>query len=116
MSSTNNRGAARAFAVSTKEARMSHARTAALICVCALVANAAADPAPAPAPPRRLENKESKMVQENSIVVRRMPNAYFYPFSLWPLPKFPAREHGESIESFHYKRNLNNIQIKQNKR
>lgn len=31
------------------------------------------------------------MVQEETIVVRRLPNAYFYPFSLWPLPKYQVR-------------------------
>lgn len=28
---------------------------------------------------------------ENSIIVKKIPIAYFYPFSLWPLPKaFPT--------------------------
>ncbi|XP_063383370.1 acetylcholine receptor subunit beta-like 2 isoform X2 [Cydia fagiglandana] len=54
-------------------------------CVCALLCARAA-----PAPPLHTHVKDSK-VQEKTIVVRRMPNAYFYPFSLWPLPKFPDR-------------------------
>ncbi|XP_064072995.1 acetylcholine receptor subunit beta-like 2 isoform X3 [Vanessa tameamea] len=65
---------------------MSHARATVLICACALVANIVA----IPAPPRRSDNKDTeKMPQERTIVIRRVPNAYLYPFSLWPLPKYP---------------------------
>ncbi|XP_063894929.1 acetylcholine receptor subunit beta-like 2 isoform X2 [Helicoverpa armigera] len=65
--------------------RMSYARTA-LLYACAIAAVHAA-----PALPARSDNKGSKMVQEETIVVRRLPNAYFYPFSLWPLPKYQVR-------------------------
>ncbi|XP_068622460.1 acetylcholine receptor subunit beta-like 2 isoform X1 [Battus philenor] len=66
---------------------MSHAFAAAFLCACALVAGAVADPAP----PRRSENKDSRVMQEKTIAVRRMPIAYFYPFSLWPMPRYPSR-------------------------
>ncbi|XP_053611539.1 acetylcholine receptor subunit beta-like 2 isoform X6 [Plodia interpunctella] len=68
---------------------MAHVRTAALICACALFANAAAKPEPAP--PRRSDSKDSKMAHERTIVVRRLPAAYLYPFSLWPIPKYQTR-------------------------
>ncbi|CAB3244834.1 unnamed protein product [Arctia plantaginis] len=86
---------------------MSHARTTALLYAYALVANAAADAAPALAAPIRSDHRGSKMVQEETIVVRRLPNAYFYPFSLWPLPKFPVREHEATHEARNYRRSYN---------
>ncbi|PZC83984.1 hypothetical protein B5X24_HaOG206330 [Helicoverpa armigera] len=80
---------------------MSYARTA-LLYACAIAAVHAA-----PALPARSDNKGSKMVQEETIVVRRLPNAYFYPFSLWPLPKYQVRDHEDSHESFPYRRSYN---------
>ncbi|KPI97114.1 Acetylcholine receptor subunit beta-like 2 [Papilio xuthus] len=65
---------------------MSHGRALAVLCACALVSAAAE-----PAPPRRSDIKESKVIQDQTIAVRRMPIAYFYPFSLWPLPRYPNR-------------------------
>ncbi|XP_039758344.1 acetylcholine receptor subunit beta-like 2 isoform X3 [Pararge aegeria] len=64
---------------------MSRVRTAALLCACALAANIVA------APPKRTDNKGSEnMAQERTIVIRRvLPKAFVYPFSLWPLPKYP---------------------------
>ncbi|XP_061379531.1 acetylcholine receptor subunit beta-like 2 isoform X3 [Danaus plexippus] len=66
---------------------MAHSRATAFICAWALFANITA----IPAPPRRNEKQETpNMAQERTIVIRRVPNAYIYPFSLWPLPKNPV--------------------------
>ncbi|XP_026325848.1 uncharacterized protein LOC113234658 [Hyposmocoma kahamanoa] len=81
---------------------MSHTRTMALLCACAFVANVAADPALPPV--SRMENKETKIRDvvheaENSIIVKKIPIAYFYPFSLWPLPKaFPTSKDLKELE------------------
>ncbi|KAJ8718635.1 hypothetical protein PYW08_002872 [Mythimna loreyi] len=83
---------------------MSNARIFLLYaCACALAVIAVYA---APALPVRSDNKGSKMVQEETIVVRRLPNAYFYPFSLWPLPKYQVRDE-DPHESFPYRRNYN---------
>ncbi|XP_045775319.1 acetylcholine receptor subunit beta-like 2 isoform X4 [Maniola jurtina] len=66
---------------------MSRVRATALLCACALAANIVAS---VPAPPRRADNKGSEnMAQEKTIVIRKVPNAYFIPISLWPVPKYP---------------------------
>ncbi|XP_050563846.1 acetylcholine receptor subunit beta-like 2 isoform X4 [Spodoptera frugiperda] len=69
---------------------MAYARTA-LFYACALAANAAAYAAPALPAKSDNNNKGVKKVQVDTIVVRRMHNAYFYPYNLWPLPKYNAR-------------------------
>ncbi|KPJ04919.1 hypothetical protein RR46_00783 [Papilio xuthus] len=48
--------------------------------------------------------QESKVIQDQTIAVRRMPIAYFYPFSLWPLPRYPNRDREESDQK--YRRSL----------
>ncbi|XP_037874245.1 nicotinic acetylcholine receptor subunit alpha 8 isoform X1 [Bombyx mori] len=65
---------------------MSHALSA-IIYACVLLANSATEPAP----PRRSQTKELKMVQEKVIIVRRVPNTFYYPYSLWPMPKFQIK-------------------------
>ncbi|XP_052742415.1 acetylcholine receptor subunit beta-like 2 isoform X4 [Bicyclus anynana] len=72
-------------------------RAAALLCACALAANVVS---PAPAPPRRTDTKDlQNMAQERSIVIRRVPKAYAYPFSLWPLPKYPPLQGVKLLEA-----------------
>ncbi|CAH2049141.1 unnamed protein product, partial [Iphiclides podalirius] len=93
---------------------MSYVRAAALLCACALMANVATKAAPAP--PRRSENKDSNVVQDKTIAVRRMPIAYFYPFSLWPLPRYPNRDRDDSEVKYRYRRSLQIYQIKNNER
>ncbi|XP_038221842.1 acetylcholine receptor subunit beta-like 2 isoform X5 [Zerene cesonia] len=68
---------------------MAHAHTAVVVCVCALVAIVVSEPALAPN--KKMESKERKTIQEKPIIIRRVPSAYFYPFSLWPLPKYSVR-------------------------
>ncbi|XP_047995865.1 acetylcholine receptor subunit beta-like 2 isoform X3 [Leguminivora glycinivorella] len=71
---------------------MSRAWTVCACCALVVALAAPAPPAPAPAPLHtHVKVVSETKVQEKSIVVRRMPNAYFYPYSLWPLPKFPNR-------------------------
>ncbi|CAH0718169.1 unnamed protein product, partial [Brenthis ino] len=83
----------------------------ALFCACALVASIFA----IPAPPRR-DNKDSeKMAQERTIVIRRVPNAYVYPFSLWPLPKYPIRE-DQTVEYIYNGKALKKLKIDRDKR
>ncbi|KAJ0175010.1 hypothetical protein K1T71_009151 [Dendrolimus kikuchii] len=82
---------------------MSHARTFAFICACALLVIVTE---PALVPPRR-EHKEMKMVHDRAILVRRLPKAYYYPFSLWPIPKVPVDAEEVSAETFYYRRSLN---------
>ncbi|CAG4935714.1 unnamed protein product [Colias eurytheme] len=91
---------------------MAHARTAAVVCICALVVIVVSDPALAPN--KKMETKERKTIQEKPIIIRRVPSAYFYPFSLWPLPKYSVGEN-EEFESYHV-RSIKNVQVRQNKR
>ncbi|RVE43613.1 hypothetical protein evm_011733 [Chilo suppressalis] len=109
-----------ARAVIPETARMSHARATALICACALFAIAFARPAPALPPPattKKCAHKEAKMMQQDKsiVVVRKIPVAYFYPFSLWPVPKYQPRSREDTHEIHHYKRNQKNVHRK-NKR
>ncbi|CAH4021385.1 unnamed protein product [Pieris brassicae] len=55
-----------------------------------------------------------RKTQEKPIIVRRVPSAYFYPFSLWPLPKYPA-DGSEDYEGYHT-RSIKYVQVKKNKR
>ncbi|CAG4940049.1 unnamed protein product [Parnassius apollo] len=93
---------------------MSHVRAAALLCACALVVNAAAEPALGP--PRRSTKKESRVVKDKIIAVKKMHVTYIYPFSLWPLPRFSNTDRGDSEQKHQYKRSSQIYQIRENKR
>lgn len=86
---------------------MAYARTA-LFYACALAANAAAYAAPALPAKSDNNNKGVKKVQVDTIVVRRMHNAYFYPYNLWPLPKYNARDNEEFQEFPHIRSSNSN--------
>ncbi|CAK1542058.1 unnamed protein product [Leptosia nina] len=90
---------------------MAHAHLA-VICISMLVMTVISNPALAPS--RKMEAKERKNTQERPIIVRRVPSAYFYPFSLWPLPKYPVTE-GEEYDRYHT-RSIKYVQVQQNKR
>ncbi|CAG9565929.1 unnamed protein product [Danaus chrysippus] len=91
---------------------MAHTRATAFICAWALFANITA----IPAPPRRNEKQETPhMAQERTIVIRRVPNAYIYPFSLWPLPKNPVLD-DRTVEYIYNGKTLKKIKVENNKR
>ncbi|KAG6451079.1 hypothetical protein O3G_MSEX006908 [Manduca sexta] len=51
----------------------------------------------------------TKMVRDRSIMVKRLPYAYYYPLNLWPKPRYPAEAIEESYETFQYRKMIEHM-------